>query len=327
MARLAETSHGIVLDAYAELRLPAGAADGGEIIDAAAVTQVLATLAHEHHTTHVAVSLPESKSYVFETTAAGATKPEWIASVEPRLEEFVPLAPQEMVFDVAAAGQEGAETRLVGIGYARRVVDTLLAAFDAAGITVHALESENFALARALVPPGDPSTILVIDIGKSTTKFLVVGVGLPRYATTIGIGGHALTLAVQKYFGVTEEEAKKVKAERGIVPSAGNEEYIAAMLSTVSAIRDEIAGRLAYWQNRAAGEKGHEPVSRAILVGGNASIRGLPEYLEGALRIPVATGDVFANLASTDYWLPPMDYLASLAYGTAIGLALRQYER
>jgi hypothetical protein len=66
-------------------------------------------------------------------------------------------------------------------------------------------------------------------------------------------------------------------------------------------------------------------MTRALLVGGNASVRGLPEYLEGALRIPVATGDVFTNLAPRDYWLPPMDYLASLAYGTAIGLALRPY--
>ena len=65
--------------------------------------------------------------------------------------------------------------------------------------------------------------------------------------------------------------------------------------------------------------------SGQVLVGGNASVRGFPEYLEGALRIPVTTGDVFANLASRDYWLPPLDYLPSLAYGTAIGLALRPY--
>jgi type IV pilus assembly protein PilM len=325
MARLAQMPHGLVLDAYAELRLPSGAASDGEIIEPTAAAEVLAALAKEHHVTHAAVSLPESKSYLFETLADGETKQEWFASVEPRIEEFVPLSPATTVFDVAAAARQGTQTLVVGVGYARRVVENLLATFDAAGITIHALEGENFALARSLLIPGDPSTILVIDIGKTTTKFLVVGNGLPRFATTIGIGGHSLTLAVQKHFGVTEEEAKKVKAERGIVPSAGNEDYIAAMLSTVSAIRDEIAQRLAYWQTHAALEKGHEPVSRMVLVGGNASVRGLPEYLEGALRIPVSTGDVFANLASRDYWLPPLDYLPSLAYGTAIGLALRRY--
>jgi len=122
---------------------------------------------------------------------------------------------------------------------------------------------------------------------------------------------------------VTEAEARKIKAEHGIVPAPGNEDYLAAMLLTVSAIRDEISRRFEYWQEKAALSGMHEPVSRAILAGGNASVRGLPEYLEGSLRVPVAAGDVFTNLASRDTWIPRLDYTESLAYATAIGLALR----
>jgi Tfp pilus assembly PilM family ATPase len=97
------------------------------------------------------------------------------------------------------------------------------------------------------------------------------------------------------------------------------------MLSTASAIRDEIVRRLEYWQAHAVLSGGHDPVSRAIIVGGNASVRGLAEYLEGSLKIPVATGNVFTNFAPTDTWLPPIDYTQSLVYSTAIGLALREY--
>ena len=148
---------------------------------------------------------------------------------------------------------------------------------------------------------------------------------LPRFATTLDVGGHALTLAVQKYFGVTEEEAKRVKADRGMVPGPDNDEYIAAMLSTVSVIREEIMRRIDYWDSRKTQVAGYERISRAILVGGNATLRGLPEYLEAALKIPVELGDVFANFAPRVDWLPPMDYMESLAFGTAIGLALREY--
>ena len=49
------------------------------------------------------------------------------------------------------------------------------------------------------------------------------------------------------------------------------------------------------------------------------------EYLEGALQIPVTAGDVFTNLASRDTWIPALDYTESLAYATAIGLALRDH--
>jgi type IV pilus assembly protein PilM len=179
-------------------------------------------------------------------------------------------------------------------------------------------------MARSLLPYGDESTVLLIDVGKTTTKLAIVARGIPRFATTIGIGGHAFTIAVQKHFGVSEDEARKVKAERGIVPAPGNEDYLAAMLSTVSAIKDEISRRLDYWQGRAA-LSSHEPVSRALVAGGNASLRGLPEYLSGALGIPVMAGDVFSNFASRDAWIPKLEYTASLAYATAIGLALRDY--
>jgi len=214
---------------------------------------------------------------------------------------------------------------MVGVGYAHRVIDESLSVFDEAGIQVRAVESETFALPRALLPHGNNETVLIIDIGKSSTKLLVVSKRLPRLATTLDIGGHALTLAVQKYFGVTEEEAKRVKAERGLTPGPDNDEYIAAMLSTLSVIREEILRRIDYWNSRQSAVAEHEPVSRAIIVGGNATVRGLPEYLEVSLKIPVELGDVFTNLAPRTDWLPPIDYMESLAFGTAIGLALREY--
>lgn len=322
-ARLAEGPHGLVLAQYAQARLPLGACTDGEITDRAAVVKAIATAAQGAGISATNVALSESKSYLFETTAAGKRRSEWRTAIEQHLDELVPLPPEETAFDVVNVGQgENGTTRLAGIGLARRIVDDTLSVFDEAGVLVRSLEAEPFAIARALLPEGDTSTALIIDVGKTTTKIAIVAKRIPRFATTIGIGGHALTLAVQKHFGVTEADARKVKVERGIVPAPGNENYLAAMLSTVSAIRDEISHRLIYWQEKVA-LAGHEPVSHAILAGGNASIRGLPEYLEGMLKIPVTAGDVFTNLASRNTWIPKLDYSESLAYATTIGLALR----
>ncbi|HUQ30435.1 MAG TPA: pilus assembly protein PilM [Candidatus Paceibacterota bacterium] len=326
VATLSETAHGLVLSSYADARLPAGAFADGDFVDRGAVVNLLGTLRKQHHLKNVHASLPEAKSYVFETAAAGHTKDEWRTAVEPHLDELIPLPPAEAAFDVVPVGQTtDGEVRITGVGYARRVVESTLSVFDEAGISVQSLEGEMFAAARALLPHGDTSTTLIIDVGRTTTKLAIVASRIPLFATTIGIGGHSLTLAVQKHFGVTEDEARRIKAERGIVSSSGNEDYIAAMFSTVSAIKDEIAMRLQYWQGKAAFAGAHEPVSRAILVGGNASLRGFPEYLEGILKIPVAAGDVFTNLASRNVWLPPLEYAESLAYATSIGLALRNY--
>ncbi len=324
--RLAERAEGLVLDSYAETWLDIGAFTDGEIIDRNAVVAAVAATAKQAGITVTNAALPESKSYLFETNVAPGTREELQTEVEQHLEEFIPLEPQEVAFDLLQTGsdKEG-KARVSGIGFAKRVVEDTLSTFDEAHIEVNACEAEQFAIARALLPRGDISTTLIIDVGKTTTKLVIVTSRIPCFATTIGIGGHALTLAVQKHFGVTEAEARKVKAEKGIVPVPGNEDYLAAMLSTVSAIRDELGHRLEYWQEKAVKEDGHEPVSQAILAGGNASIRGLPEYLEGALKIPVTAGNVFTNLASRDVWIPELDYTESLAYATAIGLALRDH--
>lgn len=325
VAVLKEKLHGIELVAFGEARLPLGAVSGGEMSDRKTIVEAVRSLSKKHHIKFANLALSESRSYLFEASATGKDAGAWRTSVEQRLDEYVPLPPQEVAFDVVPVGVPGDATPVVGVGYAHRVIEESLSVFEESGIVVRAIENEMFSMPRALLPKGDQETVLIIDIGKSTTKLAIVSKRIPRFATTLDIGGHALTLAVQKHFGVTEEEAKRVKAEHGLVSTDADGGYIEAMLSTVSAIREEIVRRLEYWQSRAK-QEGRDPVTRAILVGGNATVRGLPEYLETSLRVPVELGDVFRNLAPRDQWLPPLDYLESLAYATAIGLALRDYE-
>jgi type IV pilus assembly protein PilM len=325
VAILANHVSGLKVETFVDERLAPGTVTGGEITDKGAVAKVLDEIRRKYGVKRANIALPESRGYLFEATVS-STEPEVVRTeIEQHLDEYVPLPPADVSFDVAPLATEGSQTHMIGVGYAHRVIDDSLSVFDEAGIKVRAIESETFALPRALIPHGDPSTVLIIDIGKSSTKLLVVSNRLPRLATTLNIGGHALTLAVQKYFGVTEEEAKRVKAEKGLTPGPDNDEYIAAMLSTLSVIREEVVRRIDYWNSRQTAVAAHDSISRAIIVGGNATVRGLPEYLEVTLKIPVELGDVFTNLAPRADWLPSIDYMESLAFGTAIGLGLREY--
>lgn len=328
-AVLAERIGGLELVQYSEHLLPAGAVVGGEIADPKVVSSTIAEIAKKERIRFANIALSESRSYLFEATLEGnhATDKSAVlrALTEPHLDEYVPLPPADVAFDVTPVAATESSTTVMGVGYARRVIDESLATLDEAGIVTRAIESETFSIARALMPYESTETVLIIDIGKTTTKLMVVTGQTPRFATTLDIGGDALTQAVMKHFGVSEEEAKKVKAEKGLVSKDGKDEYMAAMLLTVSAIREEIMRRLEYWQGRAESGSAHEPVTRILLTGGNATVRGLPEYLETAIKLPVALGDVFTNLASRDRWLPPLEHMESLAYATAIGLALRDF--
>ncbi len=324
VACLVESPHGLELRSAAEVPLAAGVISSGEIADRKAVVSAIESLAKKHRFTRANIALPEARGYLFEALVPKGTKATQRTSIEQHLDEYVPLPSADVAFDFSPLAPEGESIRVVGVGYARRVVEESVSALEEARVDVRAAESETFALPRALFTNESEDTVLIVDIGKSTTKLLVATGRLPRFVTTLEVGGHALTLAIHKYFGATEEEARHIKIERGIDPSAGNEEYLAAMLSTVSVIRDEIVRRFNYWQTHA--DTAHTPIKRVLLVGGNASVRGLPEYLEDSLKVPVAVGDVFTNFAKNDTGHMPLDTTAALAYGTAIGLALRDYD-
>ncbi len=323
---IAEKIHGLEIDSFDEIFLPEGAVVNGEIVQQEPVVSALKELAKKRkiHTAHV--SLPESKSYLFELNVSGSTKEEWRAGVERHLDELVPLPPANVAFDIAPLRTDHKETFVVGVGYATRVIEQVTSILDDAGLEPFSLESETFAAARALLPAHTDETVMIVDIGKTTTKVVIAEKRLPRFATTLAVGGDALTRAVEKYFGVDEKEARRVKIEYGIVSSTGNDEYLSAMLSTVSVIREEVKRRFDYWQTHSCVDGRCTPVSRVILVGGNATVRGLPEYFAGALKVPVTLGDVFRNLAPRDFWLPSVDHAQSFAYATAIGLALRDYD-
>lgn len=322
---LKESFKGLILDRFGEEPLPPGAIVGGEITDHAAVISALQLIAKKYNIQNANITLPEARSYLFEADVTATTPEEWRTEVEQHLDEYVPLPPAEVMFDVVPVGQVEDKTHLAGVGVARRVVDLAVSVFDEAHISVQAIEGETFAAPRALLPHGNEETVLIIDFGRTTTKLVVVSKRIPIFATTLDIGGHAITLAIVKALGISEEEAKKVKAEKGLIAGDDSGAYLDAMLTTVSAIREEIVKRLQYWQGRAVEGTPHAPVTRAILAGGNATVRGLPEYFESALHIPVELGDVFTNLAKRSDWLPPIDYMESLAYATAIGLALRKH--
>jgi type IV pilus assembly protein PilM len=316
--------NGYELSAYGNQPLPQDAIVDGSIEDAQKVVNELHTLASRFSIEHAYVSLPESRGYLFEAHLPEGTKEEQKIYLESHLEEYVPLPPKEVVFDYAPIAQESGTEHIAGVGYSRALVHQAMELFETANIDIRAIESENFALPRALLRPDNTETVLIIDVGRTTTKLLFVTSRIPRYATTLTLGGHAFTIAIEKYFNVSEEDAKEIKVSKGIVQSKGNEEYVNAMLATVSVMKDEIGKRIEYWNSLAGTLEKRQQVQRAIIVGGNASIKGLPEYFEAAFGIPFELGDVFVNFASKDHWLPPMEFMESLAYASTIGLALRE---
>ena len=318
---------GVVIESFGTYRFKKGVIVDGDLVERSTIQTILKKIKKSHKVNFANISLPEQKSYLFQTKVPYSSDDAVLyASLAQTIAEQVPLPKQEAIFGGERLSRDKEVQNVAGVAYARRIVAEYTDAVSASGITLRSIESELHAVPRALIAEGEKATCMIVDFGKTTTKITIVQDGRhPLFATTLDIGGQALTAAVQKFYGVTEEEAMVLKRERGIIPEEGNVGYLSSVLTTISALREEVAKRFEYWQDRARNEKGVKPIEYILLAGGNGSLRGLPEYLMASVGVPVRTGNPFVNLAPFNEVVPPIEFEQSLSYSVAIGLALREY--
>jgi len=320
---IAEHGTSAVLKSFSETPLPEGAIVAGDIEIENHVVDTLRSMRLRQGVHFACASLPEKKAYLYRVLVPKTAK-DMRSGVEFDFEAHVPLPPGEAVFDFEPVRAVEGGTIVAVIAYARRIVEKYRAVFEKAGITLRSLEVESQALARATVGHlAHKGTVMMIDFGKYTTRIAIVEEGVVVFTATVEVGGDALTQAVMKRMNVPEAEAELIKNEKGLLMSADNKDLVETLMSTVSVVKDELVRHLSYWNSPSSDDLPRQPVERAVICGGNANLRGFPEYLEGFLNIPVTIANVWGGAFSLDTYVPPMRFSESLEYATAIGLALR----
>lgn len=276
---------------------------------------------------HVRVSLPEERAYIFETEIKRSIGFKEIrGQLEFRLEENVPLSPRDSFFDyhISDTGEKDFFKVLVTV-YAR---DTILGYYDAcmqAGVIPLSFEVEAQAIARASLPSTIGGTHMIVDFGKTRTGVGIVSNGVLVYTSTIDIGGKELSSALRRQLGdKPESELTQIKNTQGLVRSNLDSAAYEALLTTVSAIKDEIALRIQYWGSRSGGYA-EAQLDSIVLCGGSSNLKGLPGYLTETLDVPAQRAQVWQNAFSLEDTIPPIDRRHSFGYATAIGLALNSF--
>lgn len=313
------------IQAYGSEPIPPGVVSGGEVRDPQALAGVLRSVRHKLGTPFAHLSLPEQRGYVLQMSFPRTPDLSVRDAVAFSLEERVPLSAAETTFDCEelplSAGNELAVNVTV---FPKKTVESEYTAFTAAGFIPLSLEMESQATARALLA-GTDTTAMIVDFGDTRTSVSVVDHGMVLYTTSLDIAGTSLESALQQSLGVDEAEGDRLKNEEGIIAVRGGSKVAEALISTVSALRDEIERRFLYWQTRAVAGKLGRPIREVVMVGGNANVRGLPEYLGQTLRVPVRLPNVWGEICDAENYVPPIPRNESFRYATVAGLALRAF--
>lgn len=318
------TPQGLRVGRFSSTILMKGIVENGIIMDMDAAVSEVRKIASAERLHFIHASLPAEQSYFFRYTLQSSDdSPEAIRSeIEFRLEEFIPIAPAEAVFDytVLDTGKDGAREVSVAT-LPKKVVSSYAELFERAGLRPLSFEVESEAIGRAVLKPGDNGPVMVVDFGELKTSISIMSKGAVLFSTILDFGSSHLTNALQKTFSVSAQEAEKMKREHGFSAAEPNDKVTEALLSPISALRDEIRRHIEFWNTH--GEGGGAPVHAVLLCGGGSNLRGLVGHLETLLKVPVAPANVWVNWFSFDQYIPAIPFDESLSYVTAIGLAMR----
>lgn len=324
---LIKTPHGLKLGGFGEQTLPKPLVNGESLVADLDLIAALKKLQRAEQLSLVEVSVPEEKAYIYTTEVPEGDDESIRNNIEFHLEENVPISLADAVYDYfiirnnEKAGTIFASVSVVPLSVVQEYIDL----FAKAGMTVVSFLTENQAMTRAVIAKGDKRTALIVSLGLRKTVLSIVSEEAVQFTTTAPIGSEDFTAAIMKEFGVDAVKAEQIKKEKGFVRSKENEALFLSLISTASALKDEINHIYTYWESNREKNKGNSfitPIDHIILSGQDASIIGFREYIAVSMKTDVELGNVWANLFSFDEEIPPIEYLESLSYGNAIGLAL-----
>lgn len=319
---------GLVPVLFGEEKIPQGLIISGEINKKEELIKILSSLRQKYRLNFVKVSLPEEKAYFFKTEIPKVENGEIRQSIEFRLEENVPVRVDEALFDYSVISKDHEKSEHLDVIVSvvpKQVVESYAEALDKSGLTAVSFEVESKAIARSAIKKGVGGSAMIINIRDRVTVVTLVRGGAVRFTSAFAMGGNLITEALQKIFSVSFEEAEKIKNEKLYNENKESIAIFFSLASIVSVIKDEISKFYTYWlaKNDSNGESGGK-ISKIILCGKDAAIVGLKEYISQSLKIEVEMSDVWVNAFSLNDRLPEINFLESLNFAVAIGLAMPQ---
>lgn len=212
--------------------------------------------------------------------------------------------------------------RVLVTGAAKTLVQKYIEIFRIAKLELKAIDSEAFALIRALVGK-DRSTIAVLDIGSKRTNITIVEKGIPFVTRSINLGGSAVTARIMAQMQVSEQEAEQLKIDMGQSEGPAGAAMPPAFAAMVQPIVHEINFAFQLFSNMDLTES--KRVEKIIITGGSSQLPRLPEYLAQTLNINVYRGDPWARVAYPSALRPALEEVGP-RLSVAIGLAMRDIE-
>lgn len=329
IVQLAEKKGSAVLETYGEIAL--GPYAGAEVGQAAnppndKVVEALKDLMQEANVTSRTggVSVPLSASLISLITLPTRRTSDLASMIPIEARKYIPVPVSEVTLDWFVIPEEEAEflsaagrtktansTDVLLVAIHNATLSRLNAVTKGAGITPRFYEIEPFSMSRSAYEH-DTAPTMVIDLGASGTRVYVIEFGIVDVSHTVNRGGQDITHALARAKGLSFAEAESLKRREGVA-GAESESGKTSLEYVFSEAR-----RIFLTYQRKEGKA----ISKVVLVGGGAALKGAAELASSHFDVEVTLGTAFDRVAAPAFISDVLSE-AGPSFANAVGLALR----
>jgi len=279
-------------------------------------------------TKYCIVSLPETESYIRVIQLPKIKKEEIGEAIKWELEANIPVAISDVYYDWQIVSRQnslsGHHEILIG-ALPKALVDPYLGVIKKAGLCPLAFEIESIATARSLVKERINESIMIVDMGAKRTSVIVYAGGAVCLTTSLAISNNLLIEDIAKALNIPLAKAKTAKFKIGLDPAKEKGKVAQAMEPRLIELASEINKYLDYCRTtQLAKDISGLQIAKIFLCGGGANLKGLTAFLSSQIKIKIEIGNPWINIfGDAPDKVPELAFDESLAYTTALGLALR----
>jgi len=269
----------------------------------------------------VVVSVPEDKVFLQVIKLPLMKEKEVREAIHWELESHIPISIDEVYFDWQIVGRNAKDMDILVAATPQKVVDSLITAFEMAGLTVSVLEADSVATRRSVLDKDEKEPVLVVDVGIDGTAYFVYDKGYPVFSSSSSISGKLFTDVVSKEFGIELNKAENYKTKVGLGSNKQErEEALKIYKPILSNFIQEMSKTISFFENNLTTDD--RKIGKVIMVGGGSNLKGLISYAAIHLKKDVVQGNPWKNVRFNKQ-IPSISRSEAQSYITAIGLALR----
>ncbi len=293
---------GLKVVSYTVEPLPANAVDEKNLQDVEAVGEAIrrAVKRSGTRTKNCAVAVPSAMviTKVIQMPA-DLKEHDMEAQIQLEADQYIPYSLEEVNLDFHVIGESPNATNMVDVLLAAsrsENVEDRTAAAEIGGMNVRVVDIEPYTMeasfnliSHQLPEDGEGQTVAVLDIGASMTSLCVLRDRKLIYTREQPFGGKQLTEEIMRRYGLSYEDAGRVKRVGGLPDN-----YEPEVLEPFRDLMVQQANR--FLQFFFSADK-NDYVDQIVLAGGSTGIPGVAELIEQRIGTPTIIADPFSNIA------------------------------